>query len=720
MRQGGQDDAGPLLERYSRRVTRFKEEGSRGGHGRARRHAACTEAAWARDWALTNPGGRSTATPTAACHAPLGLEPSLPVSDFIFPPGTILADRFRVVRHVGSGGMGSVYEVEHIHIGVRRALKILLEPSGSRSPGTDRFLRGARNAAGIDHPNVCRVYDFGSLEGGQKYLLMEFVPGRSLDEALLSEGRFSLRQSLVVARSIARALDAAHARGVIHRDLKPHNVMLGDESGDGAGIRVVDFDIARKMGDLQGPELTITGTGFAVGTPEYMSPEQVTGQPLDGRSDLYSLGLILYRMVSGTLPFSGANSQEVMTSRLVRPPAAITESAPELQVPQSVLDLLQGLLALKPEQRPSTAGDVAQVLEAIIDELDGGDEPGHHDGEGDSGSSPQRDGTIPGSDSGEMVRPTGIPTGGLPVDSAEKTEAPNISSVSVFPRVPDQPSQSAGASLSKPRTRKGLVITIFGVTSGLVALAAILITGTGALSPGGNSTGDPSGGVDPGQPGVSAGEWQDDSSDGMTERLFFLDPNGVTVRCPEAEIGAQGEVNGVMYTRRARDQITPNNAETTCTSGITEMSRLFADQDDFNGDLGSWDVSAVTNMMEMFYYSRSFDQDIGAWDVSQVTNMSSMFEGAWSFDFDISEWDVSSVQNMASMFDGAVRFDKDISTWNVRQVRDMDFMFRAATSFNRDLSGWCVDAISSPPRGFDTDANAWSLPQPSWGTCPGG
>ena len=174
---------------------------------------------------------------------------------------------------------------------------------------------------------------------------------------------------------------------------------------------------------------------------------------------------------------------------------------------------------------------------------------------------------------------------------------------------------------------------------------------------------------------------------------FYLADNGITVKCEEAEFGESGEVNGVTYTKRTKDEITITNAANTCTSGITDMSRLFRNADAFNQDISAWDVSQVREMRYMFSGADEFNQDIGAWDVSQVTNMNSMFSYAGTFNQDIGAWDVSKVKNM-------------------------NFMFRGAATFNQDLSKWCVSNISSIPVRFEFNAPLTIANNPKWGTCP--
>ncbi len=175
---------------------------------------------------------------------------------------------------------------------------------------------------------------------------------------------------------------------------------------------------------------------------------------------------------------------------------------------------------------------------------------------------------------------------------------------------------------------------------------------------------------------------------------FYLHENGVTVKCENAEVGDTGEVNGVTYTKRSRDQITTENAATTCTSGIVDMSRLFQ-ASLFNEDISSWDVSSVTTMFEMFRNAWGFDQPIGNWDVSSVTNMGWMFSNADVFDQFIGNWDVSSVTNMNRMFLLAGSFNQPIGDWDVSNVTDMRFMFSNATSFDQPIGNWDVGNVTT-------------------------
>ncbi len=199
------------------------------------------------------------------------------------------------------------------------------------------------------------------------------------------------------------------------------------------------------------------------------------------------------------------------------------------------------------------------------------------------------------------------------------------------------------------------------------------------------------------------------------KKQFYLAENGVTVKCPEADIGDNGTVNGVTYTKRAANQITTDNAETTCTTAISDMGRMFGGDGTFNGNLSSWDVSNVTDMGSMFKSANAFNQDISSWDVSNVTNMSEMFHEASSFNQDIDSWDVNSVTDMRSMFEDATSFNGDISSWDVSSVTTMSRIFWEAASFNADISDWDVSLVSDMgamfhgASSFNQDIGSWDV-----------
>lgn len=202
--------------------------------------------------------------------------------------------------------------------------------------------------------------------------------------------------------------------------------------------------------------------------------------------------------------------------------------------------------------------------------------------------------------------------------------------------------------------------------------------------------------------------------------LFYLADNGVTIMAPLAEVGDTGVVNGITYTKRTADQITADNAETSCTSGITDMSNLFFAESSFNGDISHWDVSSVTNMSRMFYKATSFNGDLSHWDVSSVTNMSLLFYEAESFNKNLSNWNVTNVTNMEAMFRDANHFNQDISNWNVSNVTNMKSMFYNSyigedSMFNQDLNNWDVSHVTNMSymfwnaKVFNGDLSNWDV-----------
>ncbi|GEM_PF-5872806 len=213
-----------------------------------------------------------------------------------------------------------------------------------------------------------------------------------------------------------------------------------------------------------------------------------------------------------------------------------------------------------------------------------------------------------------------------------------------------------------------------------------------------------------------------ENADAQDNSTFLIAENGVTVLCPDAEFGESGVVliNGeeAIFTKRDREDITAENAATTCTSGITSMSSLFSGQNEFNADISSWDTSNVITMSSMFNGAHSFNQDISNWDVSGVFGMNFLFKNALAFNQDISRWDTSRANNMWEMFYGAVEFNQDIGEWDVSNVSDMNGMFRFATVFSQDISNWCVNRIISMPPFFASNSGLTFPQMPRWGTCP--
>ncbi len=226
--------------------------------------------------------------------------------------GRVVDHRYRVLRKIGEGGMGTVYVGEHIEIGKEVAIKILHPAFSTEKELVERFRREARAASRIGHPNIIDVTDFGTTDDGCAYFVMEYLDGIDLADVLTHERRLEHTRACQIAIQICRALGVAHAAGVVHRDLKPENIFLVSRDGKADFVKVLDFGIARSAG----PSRQLTNPGVAMGTPEYMAPEQAMGGPVDRRSDIYSVGALLYEMVTGSAPVGRAS--ELVAPRVLR------------------------------------------------------------------------------------------------------------------------------------------------------------------------------------------------------------------------------------------------------------------------------------------------------------------------------------------------------------------------------------------------------------------
>ena len=260
--------------------------------------------------------------------------------------------RYRIVRKLGSGGMADVYLAEDEELGRRIAIKILNDRHANDESFVERFRREAKNAAGLSHPNIVSIYDRGEAEGTY-YIAMEYLDGRSLKELVVARGPLPIPDAIAATRQVLAALRFAHRKGVVHRDIKPHNVMA---DADGR-LKVTDFGIAR-AGVSQ-----MTEAGSIIGTAQYLSPEQARGSPVDQRSDLYSVGVVLYEMLTGTTPFSGESPVEIAMKHLSDPPRPPSVERPD--IPPDLDMVVLRALAKNPDDRFQTAEEMDAELERV-------------------------------------------------------------------------------------------------------------------------------------------------------------------------------------------------------------------------------------------------------------------------------------------------------------------------------------------------------------------
>lgn len=280
-------------------------------------------------------------------------------------PGTVIADRYIITRHIGQGGMGDVYEARHVHIGKKIALKFLSPEYSSDSKALQRFLQEAKIAGTIGHLNICEVMDFGTSEDGLPYIAMEFLEGESLAAILEREKKLPADVAFGVISQILSALEEVHGKDIIHRDLKPANVFITTVKGHGLVVKLLDFGISKILKHGGKESLNLTKTGGMIGTPYYMSPEQIRGKgQVDHRTDIFSCGVMAYEMITGELPFSGEGINEIFASILEEPPADIRTRIPDFPVEGA--DLISSMLEKAPDRRPQTAGELRDSIRQFV------------------------------------------------------------------------------------------------------------------------------------------------------------------------------------------------------------------------------------------------------------------------------------------------------------------------------------------------------------------
>ncbi len=277
--------------------------------------------------------------------------------------GKTLEGKYRLDAFLSGGGMGAVYKATHVMLGKTVAVKVI-KPELVTSPEiVRRFQREARAATSLNHPNIVGVFDLGQTEDGTLYLAMEFIEGTSLKEVIRRSGPLEARRIVHLLLQVAGALALAHRHNIVHRDLKPHNIMLTTgETGDEVA-KLVDFGIAKTFDDAA---TQLTRTGYALGTPQYMSPEQALGKEVDGRSDLYSLGVILYEMLTGEVPFSDESAPAILVKHMNEAPVPPSARRPDVAVNPELEAIALRCLEKDPARRFQRAEEVAEALRAAV------------------------------------------------------------------------------------------------------------------------------------------------------------------------------------------------------------------------------------------------------------------------------------------------------------------------------------------------------------------
>jgi eukaryotic-like serine/threonine-protein kinase len=283
--------------------------------------------------------------------------------------GDMLSERYRVLRPIGEGGMGIVYEAEHVVIEKRVAIKVLREDFSSKEDVVERFRQEARSASRIGHENIVDIMDFGETPDGRSYFVMEYLVGEDLASLLEREGTVAPDRAVRLALQCCRALGAAHRKGIVHRDMKPENVFLVRREDGTDFVKVVDFGIA-KMSQVEtggAPGRKLTKTGMIFGTPEYMSSELAAGKPQDHRVDIYALGIILYEMITGRVPFMGDSFMAVLSQHMFEEPPRLWHVNPGVRVHADLEAVILRALAKDPDDRYATMEELAQGLSSVLD-----------------------------------------------------------------------------------------------------------------------------------------------------------------------------------------------------------------------------------------------------------------------------------------------------------------------------------------------------------------
>ena len=309
-----------------------------------------------------------SAYPNDFSTCPRDQAPLRATSDLV--PGMVVRGKYEVLEKIGAGGMAAVYKVRHLAFGEIRALKVVAAKLCDDEGFLKRFRTEAVVTRRLQHPNAVRVDDLDVTEDGRPFIVMEHVQGKNLREVIRAEGAFEVPRAAAIGKQVASALGAAHALGITHRDIKPDNILLTVGPDGQALAKVLDFGIAKvREGSFDvGPGYTPTETGMVVGTPQYVSPEQGMGKrgdDLDGRSDLYSLGVTLYEMITGRLPFESTTPMEMILHHLQTPPPPPQKVRPDLALPPAVSALLMRALQKEPGRRFRTAEEMEVALEAL-------------------------------------------------------------------------------------------------------------------------------------------------------------------------------------------------------------------------------------------------------------------------------------------------------------------------------------------------------------------
>ncbi len=385
----------------------------------------------------------------------------------------MVLDRYRVIEKLGEGGMGAVYAVEHVMLQKRMAMKLLRADLSSNQDLVTRFQNEAIAASRIGQENIVAVTDFGRTPDGLVYFVMEELYGKSLAQVIRAEGSLSLGRMVGIAAQVCRALQAAHQVGIVHRDLKPENIILVTREDQVDFVKVLDFGIS-KTTEPQPSGARLTQVGMIVGTPEYMSPEQASGKHVDARADVYSLGVVIFEMLTGRLPFHGENTLQILMKHQTQSPPTLAEAAEGISFSADLEAMVRKALAKLPEERQQSMAECLRELQrfAAAMEMSQPDLP--------------------------QPQPAALPAPGTTAAIRFPSQPGWASPTTVTPAspVPSEPAPELDVNSLRP-SRTGLWVALLLVLAG-AGLGALALSGRFAPSP--NPATAPQPGVKPASP----------------------------------------------------------------------------------------------------------------------------------------------------------------------------------------------------------------------------
>ncbi len=359
----------------------------------------------------------------------------------------ILNGQFQILQKIGSGGMGAVYKALQPAMNRMVAVKILHPKLTNRKDLASRFRREARAMSHLTHPNTVKVFLYGELEDGSLYIVMEFLEGKNLNQTVRSGGPMPVERALPILIQACHALEEAHRAGIVHRDLKPENIFICQQGGMKDYAKVLDFGLAKVTErEMRPGSLILTQEGMVFGTPEFMSPEQAQGKSLTAASDIYSLAIILYEVLTGKLPFEAKNPMEYIQLHVQAKPKPLNERVPGKTFPPLLEQILDKAMAKKPEDRFGSAAAFADALQAVLN--------------GATSLPAPSDGQMPAAAAGASNRPQAMPSAQPPANAPAQA--------------PAMPRPAASSPLPPQVTAKSSVPLLVGVALGCLVLGGII------------------------------------------------------------------------------------------------------------------------------------------------------------------------------------------------------------------------------------------------------